>query len=116
MENEHMEPTMNEQQDNQPHLSSPKKEGGLGAVIGIIIIIILLALGAIYYFTAGIDKIQNGQPSGNDAAMTPDEEAAALKDQGASTDLSSIEADVNATDLSGLDNASADFTSELQAQ
>lgn len=102
--------------ENQAPQSTPKKEGGLGPVVGIIIIIVLLALGAMYYFTAGVDQIQNGQMMMENDGMTADEEAQTLKEQGSSTDLADIEADLNATDLSGLDEASADFESELQGQ
>jgi len=95
---------------NQSVPPLPKKEGGFGSIIGIIIIIILLALGAMYYFTDGIDQIQK-----NDS-MSAEDEAMMLSEQSSSTNLADIEADVNATDLSGLDEASADFESELQAQ
>jgi len=112
MEQNPMEPT-NDMPESQAPQSSPKKDGGLGATIGIIIIIILLALGAMYYFTAGVDQIQNGQVT---EGLSADEEAALLKDQGSSTNLADIEADLEATDLSGLDDASAGFDAELQTQ
>lgn len=112
MENEQMEPNMNGAPQNQSATQVPKKEGGIGPVIGIIIIIILLGLGGVYYFTAGVDQIQND----GTGSLSPEEEAAALLGQSASTDLSDIETDLEATDLSGLDGASTDFDSELQAQ
>lgn len=88
--------------------ATPGQKGGAGPVIGIIIIIILLALGGYYYFTTGISEI-----SQQDTAMTEEEQ---LMEQGDSTNLADIEGDLNATDLSGLDDASADFDSELNAQ
>lgn len=91
---------------------APKAGGGIGAVVGIIIIVILLALGGVYYFTTGVDNLER-----NDEAPTiVGDEAAALKEQGTSTELADIEADLTATDFSGLDEASADFESELEAQ
>lgn len=115
MENEQMEPNMNGTPQNQSAPQMPKKEGGIGPVIGIIIIIILLGLGGVYYFTTGVNQIQNDGTIQEDS-LSPEEEAAALLEQSASTDLSDIEADLEATDLSGLDSASTDFDLELQAQ
>lgn len=98
---------------NVPPERPKKQNGGAGAVIGIIIIIILLGLGGVYYFTTGVRQVQDGQPA---PELTADEEAAVLSAQGTSTELPDIEADLEATDLSGLDDASLDFESELQAQ
>lgn len=113
MENEHTDPTMSSApKEQQPPTQAPKKEGGAGPIIGIIIIIILLGFGGVYYFTTGVDQIQHDVME----EMTPEEEAEALRAQGSSTDLSDIEADLEATDFSGLDDASLDFDSELQAQ
>jgi uncharacterized protein HemX len=49
---------MNTPEQNQ---TSPTKsrEGGSGPVFGIIVIIILLALGGIYYFTMSVQSLQN---------------------------------------------------------
>jgi flagellar basal body-associated protein FliL len=54
---------MNTPEQNQ---TSPTKsrEGGSGPVFGIIVIIILLALGGIYYFTMSVQSLQNA-PSEN---------------------------------------------------
>lgn len=89
-----------------------KPSTGIGAVVGIIIIVILLALGGVYYFTTGVDNLERN----DEAPVLVGDEAAALKEQGSSTELADIEADLNATNFSGLDEASADFESELQAQ
>lgn len=98
--------------DQEPAVTpTPKKNGdGIGSVIGIIVIILLLVAGGIYYFTVGIGR----EEPKNDAAVAGDE--AALGQQSASTNLADIKTDVEATDLSGLDEASADFESELEAQ
>lgn len=92
---------------------APKQNGGnIGAVIGIIIIVVLLAVGGFYYFTSEVEELQQEQPS---AEITGDEEDQ-LRSQGTSSDLADIEADLQATDLSPLDEASAGFEAELNAQ
>lgn len=88
------------------------KEGGLGPIIGIIIIIILLALGAMYYFTAGLEQIQDAQPNTGEG-IVPRDDAAALLEQSDSTDIDAIETDLEGTDLTGLDDALAEFEAEL---
>lgn len=111
MENEQMEST--EQNATKPTAPSPKDDGGIGPIIGIVIIIVLLALGAMYYFTDGINQIQKAQVEGE---VSAEEQAAMLRAQNTSTDLTDIEADLNATDLTGLDEAAAGFDSELNTQ
>ena len=88
------------------------KQGNLGAIIGIVIIVILLVLGGVYYFTTGVQELKQNE----DSSILADGEAEALKTQGASSDLADIEADLSATDLSGLDAAEGDFEAELNAQ
>ncbi|XKT74673.1 MAG: hypothetical protein ACJKTH_01120 [Patescibacteria group bacterium UBA2163] len=115
MDKEHNETTS---QETPPHVQpeiTPKpshKDGGFGPVIAIIIIIVILALGAMYYFTTGIEQIQNNQPTEESTGINGDAEAN-LQTQGSATDLDAIEADLDNTDFSGLDEASADFEAEL---
>lgn len=104
----------NANQQPIPEAPKVKKEGGsTGSIIAIIVIVLILIAGGYYYFTTGINPA--GLPAGGDGAATEDA-VAALNEQGTSDDLGDIEADLNATDLSGLDDASADFESNLQAQ
>ena len=118
------EPTT-EQPEKAPEQPTPhlkEERGGVGPVIGIIIIIILLALGGFYYFTAGVDQISHTEteildgstdaPAAERDSVGTEEDA--LREQGSSTNLADIESDLNATDLSGLDEASADFEFELE--
>lgn len=86
----------------------PKKQnGGIGATIGIVIIIILLALGGVYYFTTGVEQIPTYEQQEQDAAVE------ALENQGTSSNLADIEADVNATDLSETDLLIDDIEADL---
>lgn len=89
---------MEQQQEEKavPNFSDTKK-GGLGPIIGIIVIIILLALGGLYYFTKGIDQIPNYETPEADQAMMQ------LQEQSDSDTLADIEADAEATDLSEID-------------
>ncbi len=93
---------------NEPKTS---KGGSAGPVIAIIIIIVLLALGAFYYITVEVDQLQDV----DQAAQIVGDEEDQLRTQGTSNDLADIEADLNATDLSGLDSAAAGFDAELNA-
>lgn len=98
-------------QQPAPEAPKAKKEGGTGSIIAIIVIVLILIAGGYYYFTTGINTA--GFPVGEDGAATEDA-VAALNEQGTSDDLGDIEADVNATDLSGLDGAASDIDLELQ--
>lgn len=89
--------------------SAQKKEGGFGSTLAIIVIILILIAGGVYYFTVGISTVDDTAVEGDAAA-----DVAALNEQGTSDNLTDIEADLNATDLSGLDNAAADVDAELQ--
>lgn len=100
----------NANQQPIPEAPKAKKEGGTGSIIAIIVIVLILIAGGYYYFTTGINP---ASPAGGDGAATEDA-VAALNEQGTSDDLGDIEADLNATDLSGLDNAASDIDLELQ--
>jgi flagellar basal body-associated protein FliL len=99
-----------EQQTN----GKPSGKGGVGPILGIIIIIILLALGGLYYFTKGASQVQNQNAAAT--TQTPADEAATIATQGTSANLNAVQADVNATDLSGLDSATANVSASLQTQ
>jgi flagellar basal body-associated protein FliL len=84
----------------------PKKEGGTSGVIAIIVIVVLLALGGIYYLmTSGnamlpVDEVM---PTLTDVQNSTDPDVQATMQQGSSDALADIEADLGATDLTGLD-------------
>jgi uncharacterized protein HemX len=101
-----------ETQENQnpPVMNYPQvqKTSSTGPIIGIIIIIVILVLGGLYFWG---QKLSNNSA---DEQMMAEQDAIAesqsisqtmeLKTQGTSDDLSSIEADLNATDLDSLGN------------
>lgn len=92
----------------QPNFTDTKK-GGLGTVFGIIVIIILLALGGLYYFTKGIAQIPTYSGTEEDQAMME------MKEQSDSNAIADIEADAAATDFSELDALEADLESDFEA-
>lgn len=77
----------------------------IGSIISIIVIVLVLALGA-YYFLRQVPA---------PASLTSDEiqvdtTISALSEQGTSTDISDIQKDLNATDLSGIEAGLGDIT------
>lgn len=105
--------TMEQQTNGRP----PQKGGlpgqGVGPVLGIIIIVILLALGGLYYFTVGVSEIRDQNAV---EQVSPEQEATAIATQGTTSNLNDIQTDAEATDLSGLDSAAANIDASLQTQ
>ncbi len=89
------------------------KDGGYGPMVGTIVIIALIAVGGFLYLTNSVSAPTETTLDGD--AMSA-QDVAALEMQGSSVALTDIEADLEATDVSGLDEASADFESELNTQ
>lgn len=82
----------------------PEKTKSTGTTIGIIIILLVLAFGAWYFFNQV--SMKNAEPvteNTEQASMA----ISALSAQGTSTDMADIEKDLNATDLSGIDAAAS---------
>ena len=86
----------------------------MSGIIAIIVIIVLLAVGGGYYLLTGggMPPQEENLPSLEDAQNSDDPAVQAALSQSSSDELSAIEADVNATDLGGIDSA----TAELDAQ
>ena len=70
----------------------------IGPAAGVIIILVLIAIGSIYFWNQKITENKNMQ-----ATTTPEALIDQLKNQSNSDELNSIEADLNAADLSSLD-------------
>ncbi len=77
----------------------PPKKSGVGAVIGSAIVIILLILGALYFWGEKLSE-QEQTPVQNNSVSATDAVVEKLNQQSSSDDLSSIEADLNATEWS----------------
>lgn len=96
--------------DQSPTPSStngmPQKEGSTSGVIAIIVIVVLLALGGIYYLlTSGtsMQPVNDTMPTMEEVANSSDPDVQAAMSQGSSDALAEIEADLNSTDLTGID-------------
>ncbi len=89
----------------------PKKSGGgFGALLAIILIVIVLAAGGLYYFTTKVNQLSDTATTSDTAA---DPQTQALSQQSSSDDLNAIQADVNATNVSNL-NQGADAIGSQQ--
>jgi hypothetical protein len=107
-------------QDNQPQqvpvaetpVSAPmptQEERNLGPAIGVIVIIALIVLGGLYFWGQRIDRKSPAPMEANSmqdmpAAQleTPGADLGSLEAQGTSDDITSISADIEATNLSEL--------------
>lgn len=100
-------------ENNQPESVVPptqKNGGNLGAVIAIVVIVLLLLAGGFYYFTSGIKSLNEYDDV---PAITGDQEL--FPPTSTSDAIADIEADINNTDLSEVDQLLNDLDSELQA-
>ena len=106
-----MEPIENtENQAPMPEKNAPK-DGGIGPTLSIILIIILIALGGLYYFTQGIEEYNDGYTDENTEQAVQE-----LQTQGTSDEVAEIEADLEATDFSEIDAMMLELEAELNAQ
>lgn len=88
-------------EQNNMESTSPKSPGSM---IGSIIVVIILIVGAIYLFsTRGEPRTDNGLPAGEDEAVGE------LQMQSDSDELEAIEADLEATDFGSLEAGVSDL-------
>lgn len=79
-------------------MPEPREKGGVGALIGSIIIILILVLGALYFWGKEVNEKQKNLNQENATS---------------SDNVSGIEDDLNAEDFSNID---ADFNAALEAE
>lgn len=79
-----------------PEQEAPGKSSG--PIVGIIIIVLVIALGGIYFWKT---QIESRQDTPTDESVAAD--VATLTAQGTSDDVNAIEEDLTATDLDTLD-------------
>ena len=75
-------------------MENETKNGGMGAIMGVIIIIALLATGGWYFFSNRVEKIKNQQ-----AIITEVNDIIT----GSSTEIEDIQTDLDNLDLKALD-------------
>lgn len=89
------EPQMNE---------TPSEKGSLGPIVGILIIVLVIAFGGYYFWTTQLkDRFMTDDMSADEILNQEDEALMELQQQGSSDEIADIEADLDATDLEGLD-------------
>ncbi len=78
-------------------------EGGVGPIIATVIILAVIILGG-FYFWSQRQGADTTQPAGlTDVAPVSNDAVQAIEKQSTSDDTASIEADLKATDTTGLD-------------
>jgi len=116
-----VQPENNDDQFNQvvqntPSATETKTQSGFGPIIGLIIILVIILIGGIYYFininNNGINNlpVNNVDTSNNiDVQETPitEDVSTVIETQDSSDDLDSIEADLNSFGGAEIDQATA---------
>jgi len=97
----------------------PKKSAmAIGPIAVIVIIVGILAAGAWYFLNQNLEKLSANAPAGTveelQASNDPDVQAALR--QSSSDELDSIQADVSATDFSGIESSAAAVNGDASAQ
>ncbi len=80
---------------------TPEEKTPVGAIVGIVVIVLVLAVGAFYFF-------QQVPLPADDEILTPaetqaDSSISNLSTQGTSTNIEDIKKDLDKTDLTGID-------------
>ena len=89
----------------------------IGPPIGTIIIVLVLIIGAFYFWGSKLEKTTSPAIDENMTAeevlAKPDVSLDALQTQGTSDEIGAIEQDINATDLQNLNTESSKIDAEL---
>lgn len=85
--------------------------GGKGPLIGTIIVVVLLIAGGAFILANRIKEGSNAETT--PVELGPDAATLKLEEQSASTDISSIEKDVEGTDLNSLDKELGDIEKQI---
>ncbi len=90
-----MEP---EQQQNNMNMGTENKNSN-GPIIGVIVILVIIILGGLYLWSQRTDDVMM-----EDDSMMIDRTVESIKMQSEADDTTSIEADLDATDVENLDS------------
>ena len=105
---------------NQTPLSQPPQtasEKSVGPAVGIIIIIIIIVLGGLYFWGQRVnDTSDQTDLQVQSESVTPGANLEQLQTQSTSDDVSTIETDLNATNLDSLGTEVNSINAETQAQ
>ncbi|MEX0931507.1 MAG: hypothetical protein WDZ88_02035 [Candidatus Paceibacterota bacterium] len=129
--NEEQNTKQEEQVTQNPEEASPNeplqpadapKEGTMGPIIGSVIVIVVIILGGIFFWSERVDKadMETNESASDIDTTAPipneDEQTQALETQSNSDEIASIESDINQTDLDELDAEMANIEAELEAE
>jgi hypothetical protein len=92
-----------------PIQSSGTNNKSAGPLVAVIIILALIIVGGLYFL-----KERSSQPTYVPEVPAGDSVTDSLNNQGSTDDLSSIEADLNATDVNNLDQGATAVEASLQ--
>ena len=106
-----MEPTQQNQTGTPTGM--PQEEKSVGALIGSIIVVAVIVIGGIYFWMTRSGETPSTETSPLGQTVPPDQETAALLNQGTSDEISDIEKDLNATNLNNLDAGMDDINAQL---
>lgn len=92
-------------QQMPPMPEAPKGGNNAGAMIGVAVIVIVLALGAAYFWMQSrpMDSAQDSAVTEDAMYAQPDKTAEALKQTSSSDAAADIEADLSSTDLGNIE-------------
>lgn len=91
-----------------PMQTNMETDSSKGPLIAVIIILALIIIGGLYFL-----KERNSQITEMPVVPQRDQMAESLKVQGTSDDISSIEADLNSTNIDNLDQGAAVLEAQL---
>lgn len=93
--------------NQMPPMPGQVEKKSMGPLIAVIIILALIIIGGLYFLKTRSSQNYIPTPTGDGITES-------LNKQGTSDDLSSIEADLNATNLNNLDQGAAAIEAQLQ--
>lgn len=96
-----------------PPMQGNVEKKSAGPLVAVIIILALIIIGGLYFLKTRSNQNMYA-PSAETAGTNEDSITASLNQQGASDELNSIEADLNATNLDNLDQGAAVIEAELR--
>lgn len=95
--------------NQMPPMPSQAEKKSMGPLVAVIIILALIIIGGLYFL-----KTRSAQKTYVPPIEVKDDVTTNLKTQGATDNLDSIEADLNATNLNNLDQGAAAVDALLQ--
>ena len=92
-----------------------QKENSYGPIIGLVIIILVIALGSVYFLQKR-EKAPVTTPVTINSTTTEPTEIVQIKTQGKTDDISSIQNDLNTTNMASIDAGIIDIGTAVNAQ